>query len=94
MADVHVESRPCHRQGTIVHVALDGVRMGHIVIADRVKEGSAEAIAAAESLGRGADRRAQPGMKARLPRVWPRNWAWMKCTRNCSPGIRWSRWSA
>ena len=51
MADVHVESRPCHRQGTIVHVALDGVYMGHIVIADRVKEGSAEAIAELKALG-------------------------------------------
>ena len=51
MADVHVESRPCHRQGTVVHVALDGVYMGHIVIADRVKEGSAEAIAELKALG-------------------------------------------
>ena len=51
MTDVHVESRPCHRQGTIVHVALDGVYMGHIVIADRVKEGSAEAIAELKALG-------------------------------------------
>lgn len=51
MADVHVESRPCHCQGTIVHVALDGVYMGHIVIADRVKEGSAEAIAELKALG-------------------------------------------
>ena len=51
MADVHVESRPCHRQGTIVHVALDGVYMGHIVIADRVKEGSAEAITELKALG-------------------------------------------
>ena len=51
MADVHVESRPCHRQGTIVHVALDGVYMGHIVIADQVKEGSAEAIAELKALG-------------------------------------------
>ena len=51
MADVQVESRPCHRQGTIVHVALDGVYMGHIVIADRVKEGSAEAIAELKALG-------------------------------------------
>ena len=51
MADVHVESRPCHRQGTIVHVALDGAYMGHIVIADRVKEGSAEAIAELKALG-------------------------------------------
>ncbi len=51
MANVHVESRPCHRQGTIVHVALDGVYMGHIVIADRVKEGSAEAIAELKALG-------------------------------------------
>ena len=51
MADMHVESRPCHRQGTIVHVALDGVYMGHIVIADRVKEGSAEAIAELKALG-------------------------------------------
>ncbi len=30
----------CHHVGTIIHVAVDGVYMGHIVISDQVKEGA------------------------------------------------------
>ena len=41
----------CHRAGTIIHVAVDGKYAGHIVINDRVKEDSAEAIAALKRLG-------------------------------------------
>ncbi len=35
---------PCHHAGTIVHVAIDGVYAGHIVISDRIKEDSSQAI--------------------------------------------------
>ena len=45
---------PCEKKGTIVHVAMDGSYIGHIVIADVVKEHAAEAIAA---LHRGGARR-------------------------------------
>ena len=41
----------CHRTGTIIHVAVDGQYAGHIVINDKVKEDSAEAIAALRRLG-------------------------------------------
>ena len=41
----------CHHTGTIIHVAIDGVYAGHIVINDKVKEDSAEAIAQLKSLG-------------------------------------------
>ena len=41
----------CHRTGTIIHVAVEGQYAGHIVINDRVKEDSAEAIAALRRLG-------------------------------------------
>jgi Cd2+/Zn2+-exporting ATPase len=34
----------CEKTGTIVHVAMDGEYMGHIVISDRIKADSAEAI--------------------------------------------------
>lgn len=34
----------CHSIGTIVHVAVDGIYAGHIVISDKIKEGSAKAI--------------------------------------------------
>lgn len=42
---------PCHKTGTIVHVAIDGVYAGHIVVSDVVKEGSAEAVAALRQAG-------------------------------------------
>ena len=34
----------CHHVGTIIHVAVDGVYMGHIVISDQVKEGAKETL--------------------------------------------------
>lgn len=44
MQAVGAQWRPCHRVGTIVHVAIDGVYAGHIVISDRVKDDAAKAI--------------------------------------------------
>ncbi|MBR4361032.1 MAG: cadmium-translocating P-type ATPase [Clostridia bacterium] len=44
MDSVGAAWKPCHHSGTIVHVAADGTYLGHIVIADQVKEGSREAI--------------------------------------------------
>ena len=40
-----------HQAGTVIHVAIDGSYAGHIVINDKVKEDSAEAIAQLTSLG-------------------------------------------
>lgn len=34
----------CHMVGTLVHVAVDGEYQGHILIADRIKEHSAQAV--------------------------------------------------
>ena len=42
---------PCHHTGTIIHVSIDGVYAGHIVISDRIKEDSAEAIRALKAAG-------------------------------------------
>ena len=41
----------CQHLGTIIHVAIDGVYAGHIVINDQVKPDSAEAIAELKKLG-------------------------------------------
>ncbi len=41
----------CHCAGTIIHVAIDGLYAGHIVINDKVKEDSAEALAGLKQLG-------------------------------------------
>ena len=41
----------CHHVGTIIHVAIDGVYAGHIVINDRIKDDSAEAIQQLHALG-------------------------------------------
>ncbi len=43
--------RPCTHTGTLVHVALDGVYAGHIVIADRIKEDAARAVAELHAAG-------------------------------------------
>ncbi len=42
---------PCHHSGTIVHVAVDGIYAGHIVISDCIKADSAEAIKALRDAG-------------------------------------------
>lgn len=39
-----IEFQHCHSIGTIVHMAVDGVYAGHIVISDELKEHSREAI--------------------------------------------------
>ena len=41
----------CHHVGTIIHVAVDGVYMGHIVISDQVKEGAKETLRALKAAG-------------------------------------------
>ena len=41
----------CRSTGTIVHVALDGVYAGHILISDLVKENTAEALAELKKAG-------------------------------------------
>lgn len=43
--------QPCHKVGTIIHVAVNGVYVGHIVISDSLKDDSAAAIADLKSLG-------------------------------------------
>jgi Cd2+/Zn2+-exporting ATPase len=41
----------CHHVGTIIHVAIDGQYAGHIVINDKIKDDSAEAIRELKGLG-------------------------------------------
>ena len=43
----------CHHVGTIIHVAIDGLYAGHIVINDKIKEDSAAAIAQLTEMGIG-----------------------------------------
>jgi Cd2+/Zn2+-exporting ATPase len=43
--------RPCHHEGTIIHVAIDGVYAGHIVISDRIKVDAAPALEALKTVG-------------------------------------------
>ena len=42
---------PCHHAGNVIHVAADGVYAGHIVIEDKIKETSPEAVAALRAIG-------------------------------------------
>ena len=51
MESVNAKWHPCEKTGTIIHVAMDGMYIGHIVIADVVKEHSADAIAALHAQG-------------------------------------------
>lgn len=51
MEDIGLEAHNCHLAGTIIHVAVDGKYAGHIVINDKIKEDSAEAITSLKRLG-------------------------------------------
>ena len=51
MRRLGVEYVDCHSVGTVVHVAIDGKYAGHILISDKVKPGSAEAIQALHRAG-------------------------------------------
>ncbi|MBR7016176.1 MAG: cadmium-translocating P-type ATPase [Lachnospiraceae bacterium] len=51
MRELGVAAEECHSEGTIVHLAVDGVYAGHIVIADEIKEGSEAAIRALRAAG-------------------------------------------
>ncbi|WP_036910463.1 heavy metal translocating P-type ATPase [Prevotella sp. FD3004] len=51
MESIGAKWHDCHHVGTIIHVAIDGQYAGHIVINDKVKEDSAEAIASLKALG-------------------------------------------
>ena len=51
MDAVGAQWHDCTHVGTIIHVAIDGAYAGHIVINDRIKDDSAEAIASLRTLG-------------------------------------------
>lgn len=51
MKRLQVEYKDCHHKGTIIHMAVDGVYAGHIVISDVVKPHAKEAVAALKAAG-------------------------------------------
>lgn len=51
MKDLKVDFADCHHTGTIVHMAIDGVYAGHIVISDIIKSGAKEAVSALKASG-------------------------------------------
>ena len=51
MKQLNISCQECHSTGTIVHMAVDGVYYGHIVISDIVKENSQKAIHALKRAG-------------------------------------------
>mgnify|MGYP004496628879 FL=1 len=51
MDSVGAEWHKCHVVGTTVHVSIDGEYAGHIVVADRIKEDAADAMAGLHAMG-------------------------------------------
>ena len=51
MKRLEIEYKECHRVGTIVHVAVEGVYEGHILISDRIKPTAEAAIKALHKAG-------------------------------------------
>lgn len=51
MESVGAEWKPCEKNGTIVHVSVDGVYVGHIVVSDRIKADAADAVKALKAEG-------------------------------------------
>lgn len=46
-----IEYHECHHVGTILHIAIDGEYAGHIVISDKLKDNSEEAISRLKKIG-------------------------------------------
>jgi len=53
MDSLGAQWNPCHQGGTIIHVAIDGVYAGHIVISDRIKADAPDAVEALKAAGIG-----------------------------------------
>lgn len=51
MDAVSAQWHGCHRVGTIIHIAINGTYAGHIVISDKIKDDSREAVCALKSIG-------------------------------------------
>ena len=51
MDSVGAHWRACHLTGTIIHVAVEGIYMGHIVIADELKPDAATTIVQLKAMG-------------------------------------------
>ncbi len=51
MESLNINWKPCHHVGTIVHVSNQSDYLGHIVISDKIKEDSKEAIKALKDYG-------------------------------------------
>lgn len=53
MDAVGAQWHQCHRVGTVVHVAIEGVYAGHIVVSDAIKPFAAEAVSDVKRMGVG-----------------------------------------
>lgn len=51
MQRVNVPWHQCHKSGTIVHIAVDGKYMGHIVVSDSIKKQSAATVKRLKNYG-------------------------------------------
>jgi Cd2+/Zn2+-exporting ATPase len=51
MKSIDVDYIPCHSVGTIIHIAIDGIYEGHIIISDIIKSTSKDAISKMKAMG-------------------------------------------
>lgn len=51
MDSIGAKWHDCNKVGTIIHVAVDGVYVGHIIINDKIKEDSRDAVSKLRALG-------------------------------------------
>lgn len=51
MDSIGAEWVPCKKIGSIIHVAINGIYAGHIIISDKIKDDSKEAVAALKATG-------------------------------------------
>ena len=51
MDHLKVEYKECHKSGTIIHIGIDNEYAGHIVISDKIKKNSKEAVSQLKKLG-------------------------------------------
>ena len=81
--------------GTVVHMAVNGVYAGYIVVSDTVKDTAKQAVAALKKAGvkktvmLTGD--AEP-VARQVAQLWQRSWELTNITASCCPATRLPRW--
>lgn len=80
----------CHQTGTVIHMAIDGEYLGHILISDLVKPHSKDAIRALKAAG--VEKTVMLTGDAEKVANQVADGELIRCTASCFPQIKYPKW--